>query len=422
MLQVFFILFFFIFSPTIVSYAKQQKELLLTVSTEYNDNIYLRSKNKESDFITYISPAIKYDNFFKKNYLRIFYTPTWTIYYSHPESNTLRHDITFNFSHYFTRHLNLSINEHYIKSEEPLEKIGKKISQTVRRERNVYERNRVESNLKWQYNKYSYLKLGYIYQFLYNRDPTYDDTNQETFYLKLKRWPDIKHGINLNFFYERNRTSREIGRPELPGFDGYEVNMFYSKRMNQRLELNFGFNLIKRGFLEENIKDRYVRSYFFNVFYRKSPLTDLSFGIFQFRPYGVGLNKYFTGYRFNIKKKISKRTQISFFLKRSWDVGYLEARRRGFTRYTRINSSLIKRISKTTVFNYSFYYRRNHYYHLRPSRDTIYILNLGLQKEITPSLSVALTYRYDEMTSSVRTYNYVSHSISFSFQYYFKKR
>ncbi len=415
-MKIAYILFLILFFAT-CSYAQvnRKKQVLISMdlAEEYNDNIYLTCKNKKSDFITYISPSLRLLLFSEKDYLDLTYRPTRTLYLKYPENNTWRHEIRIKIWRKLTRHLKLSIDEYYIKSEEPVERIENWISQTIRVTRRVYERNILDTNLEWLFNPHSKFKLGYSYQFLENEDPSYDDTQESKVYLKLRYWLNIKNGIDLDFSYEENRASREIGKASMPDFDGYDLSLSYAHRFNKRTRIALRYRIVKKGFLEKEILDRHIKEYGFYLKHFYSPLTSFSFCFFKFRPYGIGINRSFTGYEFQINRRL-KKGNLLVSLSKNWDVGYIEARRRGFTRYKAVRVTFRRRLGKFTTFSESFIYRKNRYYFHIPKADKTYYMTSMLSTMLKRNIFLTISHTYGKRVSPYVWNRYSFNSIMFS--------
>lgn len=109
----------FLFFPAKIAMAYDYTaNISLSLSEEYNDNIFLEPSDRDSDFITYISPGIDLSIRSVNSELRLGYYPTFSIYSSHDELNDTAHRFTANGSFKLSERLNFTLSDTFVKSSE----------------------------------------------------------------------------------------------------------------------------------------------------------------------------------------------------------------------------------------------------------------------------------------------------------------
>src|SRR3990170_7274096 len=93
---VFLFLFLLILSVKTTLAFEYTIEPSLSLSEEYNDNIFLDHTDRVDDFITYISPAIDLSVRSSTSELKIGYSPTFSFYKSNNDLNETAHRFSLN--------------------------------------------------------------------------------------------------------------------------------------------------------------------------------------------------------------------------------------------------------------------------------------------------------------------------------------
>ncbi|RLB32701.1 MAG: hypothetical protein DRH12_19185, partial [Deltaproteobacteria bacterium] len=93
----------------------------ISVSGEYDDNIYLDPDDEVSDYITTVRPRLSLALVTQHTRLEAAYSPSFVWYNDEDENNTTRHEGSLRCGQQLGRYLRLDISDTFIKSEEPLE-------------------------------------------------------------------------------------------------------------------------------------------------------------------------------------------------------------------------------------------------------------------------------------------------------------
>jgi len=110
-------LFVLFFSAKMVLAYEYTAGVSLSLSEEYNDNIFV-TRDRVGDFITFITPGIDLTARSVNSELRLGYSTSFSIYSSYPELNEPAHNFTASGSFTLSERLSLTLTDTYVKSSE----------------------------------------------------------------------------------------------------------------------------------------------------------------------------------------------------------------------------------------------------------------------------------------------------------------
>jgi hypothetical protein len=386
-----------------VGFADYRFELTprISVSEVYDDNINLDATNEKSDYLTTVSPGINLTMSSQRNSLSLDYSPTWVWYDKNDQNDTVRHAGTLAFGQNVTQHLRFNVTDTYTRSEEPLETYEE--VESARSTRNTYQRNTGSVSATYQFGPEDTITFGYSNNYLENEDPTLDDGTIQDPFVSMTYWFNLKNGLDLNYGYTRAIFTRDDGLPPGDDYDGHAAGLAYTYRFTPGTSISLGYNLTTRTF--EGITEDYrVHEAYAGFGYDFS--ADLSVSLRG----GVFTQKNErsddeTGYTYDASfTKRFNRGSFAIGGRGGWDEAYLEAERRGFTRFwsanTRLNYRLLERLSAFAGGSF------------RRDKDVTYRewktagANAGLSLEFLRYFSLSLNYTYAERDDDVDTEDY----------------
>ena len=94
----------------------------ITVKEEYNDNLYLTKENKKRDFITTITPGIRFDNMDAKSGIILDVNGGPVFYYDHSNLNYITANALLDAKYLTTSHWNFYLREAFTRSDSPRER------------------------------------------------------------------------------------------------------------------------------------------------------------------------------------------------------------------------------------------------------------------------------------------------------------
>ena len=112
-----FFVFLFFSAKTVFAY-EYTPELSLSLSEEYNDNIFLAHTDRVDDFVTYITPGIGLSIKSVNSELRLAYSPTFSYYKSNEDLNETSHRFMANGNFTLSNRLSLTLMDSFVKSSE----------------------------------------------------------------------------------------------------------------------------------------------------------------------------------------------------------------------------------------------------------------------------------------------------------------
>ncbi|MBN1905430.1 MAG: outer membrane beta-barrel protein [Deltaproteobacteria bacterium] len=333
--------------------AKYQTEFIPSISiTElWDDNIDLDNENEKSDWITAITPGVTLNILSQDNIFSLKYSPSIVRYKDEDQNNTVRHLASLSFSEMLLKNIRFTINDSYVKSEDPLESTEGVIG--TRETRNIYQRNNLGSNINFIFGPSNSFILGFNHSWLENDDVTIDDGKIFDPYGTLSYWFNQKHGMDLNLGYTVAEFSRDDGNIPDDDYSGGRSGVAYKYRANSLTTMSLRYDYNTRNFKGLMGEEDYM-VHEASLGLEKQLSTDLSYTIsagyfIQDRDYSDDGNGLI--FDASLQKKLSKGS-LSIDAKGGWDEIVLEADRRGFTKYQQLGSTFNYNMTKNLT-NYS---------------------------------------------------------------------
>lgn len=382
------------------------------VSQEFTDNIYLTDNDKESEWITVISPQFSYEIQGKTSDLSLFYAPGFSFYSDHNEYNSIRHNLSLNGNKQLTKHLSFNLSERFSRTEEPYtrgelpltreeeESLQERIDYTLRQNREPHYNNDVQARLDYQFGEKDSVSLSYRYSILRDDNPDAEDSDRHSPSLNLSYWLTPHLGLQTGVSYTRGEFSDETDT-----FDEYEGDIRLIRNFSKFLD---GFIEYSHTYLDYKGDDNDYQVYdpSIGINYRFARDAFLTLGIGYYIQDEED-NENETG--FNVDLDIGKSWRFKRGAFRltggsGYDQTYFGAENLGFTQYYEARGTLTYALARHLSSNISLNYRYSKYTDEDPDRkDHVGTLNAGLTYQWLQWLNISLsdTYRvvdsnYDE--------------------------
>jgi hypothetical protein len=373
----------------------------ISLSEVYDDNIYLDATNEESDYLTTVSPGINLTMSSQRTSLSLDYAPTWVWYDKNDQNDTVRHAGTVAFGQQVAQHVRFNLTDTYIRSEEPLETTEG--IETARTTRNTYQRNTGSASATYQFGPENTFDLGFRHSYLKNEDPTLDDGTIQNPFADMIYWFNIKNGIQLNYGFTKAIFWRDDGGLPDDDYDGNEAGIRYIHRFSRQTRASAGYGFTDRIF-QGATEDYEVHEVGVDLGHELSADLSLNLGIGYFWQLNeVSENE--TGYTYDaLVEKRFNRGSFTIGGSGGWDEAYLEAERRGFTRFWSANTSIEYRLLERLTC-----YAGASFRHDRDSADRDWKTvrgNGGLRLGFLRWFSASLDYSYAERDDDVNTEDY----------------
>jgi Putative beta-barrel porin 2 len=312
----------------------------LTMGEQYDDNIFLTPDHKKSDYITTVSPGFNLDLVGHHTQLGVRYAPTFVWYQSRASDDTVRHAGTLTLGHDLAENLRFDLSDTYTKSEEPIETIDTIVD--VRHTRRPYQRNTASASLHYIFGPENSITAGYRHSLLENDDPTIDDGREQNPFATATVWMNVKNGLEFSYAYTDATFSRDVG-PPADDYTGQSGGVRYIYRFNPHQRCFVGYTLTTRNF-DGATEDYKVHEG--TVGYEQDVSRDLSvtLGAGYFRQENDrSSDESGPSYNAAITKRF-QRGSVTIGGAGGWHEAYLEAERRGFSRYESVMGTLEYRL------------------------------------------------------------------------------
>lgn len=383
---------------------------MITVGETYDDNIFLDKDNKKSDYITTVSPGIRFNIYSRDSGLDLYYSPTFVKYHDYSGNDTTRHNARFHLWQQLGKSWRFDLKDDYLKSEEAIEGsfAGYEARQRSRHSLYTYERNVADAAMTYQFGPDDRLTVGYRHELLENDDPSLDDTTEYGPYANLLYWFDTRNGMDLRYRFSRGGFERSGGASG-DDYDSHEVDVRYLYRFNPHTTGYVGYGYTRRDFEDASREDRRVHEGSAGLTHGFSSRTSLSLDVGYYKPDGYGTeDNGHLSYGATLKRKL-ERGSISLRGEGGWDEDYLSAEQRGYTRYWTVAADLDYKIREDVDAYAGISYRKNRY--LSAVEDGTYSGRCGLKMRFLRWYSLGLEYAYLNRRSDDPTDEYVDNRI-----------
>lgn len=221
----------------------------ISVREKYTDNIFQTEKNKEHEYITFISPGFTAEILGKNSGAEISYDPEYAKYDEYDENDTWRHFARFNGWAEISKNTRLEFLDRFRRTEDPLsgsdvaflraEEPDEIIDDTRRSEiideiRRKYTVNTAHAKLLHQFGEFDAFNLGYKHYLYDNDGRRYEDKERHSPYMELTYWFTHDWGFNIRGDYIKGL---------------YDVSSDYDQ-INTRARLIKKFSKLLNGFVQ----------------------------------------------------------------------------------------------------------------------------------------------------------------------------
>ncbi len=175
----------------------------ISVSEEYDDNIFLAPNDEEDDWITSVTPGLTLAVMMKETEVRLDYDLSFEWYATNNEYDDVYQSLTLSGLKDIpiAEHLTLDLDERFYIAEDPIEP-GEDVT-SVRRTRDRYYRNTFRGRINHLFGEEDALYAGAHHILLENDDPDVEDSQGYGPMAGINYWFNIHHGFGLDYAYTR---------------------------------------------------------------------------------------------------------------------------------------------------------------------------------------------------------------------------
>ena len=314
----------------------------ISVVEEYNDNIYLTSRDRKDDYITTIRPGLKYTNMDAAAGIALDYNAGFVSYGKETEDNYVSHNGSL-YAKYLTKsHFNFYLRDSFTRSTEPREQeyftttAQNQYVLSTRKDRAVYWRNVVAPTVEYQFGREDRIGVNYRNN-IYRTESTFGEDSQENYINPyIDYWFNQSNGIHLEYGYT-------IGDfDDSPDMTGHMANARYTHRVTAKTSIFCGYTFTQRSFDPQTIDhiDYDIHEPVVGITYAFSPTLNASaqVGYFWKEP-ETGTRKDGVSYKASITN-LAERTTYTFSVQGGYTEDYFTSENLGFNRYHRLTGSL----------------------------------------------------------------------------------
>ncbi len=379
-----------LFSPSMATMYKYTLEPGLSVGLTYDDNIGLDHENTRSDWTTGITPSIGLGIASQRTKLNLRYAPTYME--RRHGRDYFRHSLRLRAQHEFSRHLKVELRDDYLKRA--YDTFDEAVPETLFFERDLYELNRAEIKMHYQFGPRDFLSTGYRHNFL--RYPSSKRTWHGPFG-QVTYWFDNKHGMDAGYTFTRyDFQDNQIGGRDEP-IDAHNIRLGYLHRLSQRTQGSIHYALRIRD--SNDPEEDYVvhqGTVGLDHDFSETLRLETHAGAFQ-QADSAGDDQSGLLYGAQLEKTL-QRGDLSVRVERGWDEGYLDERRWGFTRYWTVGVGFSHRLTDELRFYSGLSFREND--RERAIRDDrVYRGRAGLRWDFHRWYALGLEYQYRKRES-----------------------
>lgn len=375
----------------------------LSSGVEYTDNFFLTNDNpgseKESEWITSISPGLTVDLVGRRVGLSLSYDPAYIMYDKYSDRDYWEHAANATGTWQITRHTNMELSYDYLRTEDPIDEEDL----TIRRGRNLYERHTSGARVDYHFGEENIVYADGNYSYLENEDTTIEDSQEYGGSAGVSYWFNIRWG--LDFSVEQNRAEYE----ESDDFTDLVGRLRLSHRFNRQFT-GYAQYAHTNHRLDDEIAetDHMIYDGAVGFEYAIDPSMDLTMEIHYFvRDFDGSEDESETPVNLSFTKRFTHGS-IGLNVEGGYDYTAASAENLGY--YVYYGGSLeadymfTRRISGDVSIGYTY----NDYKDEIPRRDDdVYHAGCGLSFSLLRWLTARLDYTYRSVESNIEENDYI---------------
>jgi len=210
---------------------------MLTASEQYDDNIGLRDVNREYDWITFITPGLRFSLTRGEIEAALLYEFSLVQYARFDSRSTTRHALTLSVPGMpVAERFTLDLDEVFRISEDPLGREGTEDVPSVRRGRGRYYANSVDARINYVFGPEDLVYLGFVHRILNNEDPRFEDSQEFLPSAGFTNWFSVHYGCTFDYSY---------GKAEFDVSDDYQRHLGIASflyRVNPKTETSLSYS------------------------------------------------------------------------------------------------------------------------------------------------------------------------------------
>ncbi len=390
----------------------------ISAQETYNDNINLTKDNKKDDFITTVSPGLRFSTMDKPTDptgIELDYRLGAVFYNRYTDLNYISHNGNLLAKYTTKGHWSFSVRDSFTRSDEPRERQAfttASDSQYVlatTHNRNVYWRNVVNPNIEFKFGREDKIGIDFTDNIYRSSSPGVENSREDAVNPYVEFWLNQNNGIRLEYGFTKGdfETSSD--------FIGHRGKFRYTYRFNPRTSTYLEYDFSRKKFEQQTSTtgDYDIHEGYLGVTHSFTPSfsVDAQAGYFQQKPEAGDKNEGFS-YKGGLTYT-EKVTTFKLNIQGGYTEDYFTSQNLGFNKYHRltgsINHSLTPRFSIGAYGNLerAEYVSQNH-------KDWIWGAGGTASYAIFKWLSAGLDYSHRQSSSDINTYDYMENRVTLS--------
>lgn len=381
----------------------------LSLTEEYNDNIYLDNENEEEDFITIITPGIQTSLNWQRTGLTAAYDLGYSIYNDHSENDSFRHHGNLGWWWNVFQNTRFSLSDTYIKSED-ISDMPDSESETGRRE--GFYSNSTQMNLVHRFGENRSVSTGYVYEIFNYDDDQSEDHKSHVASMDTTYFFSPHIGLDTHVVYTKGLYE------ESQDYDEWVASLRLMRNISRRLQLNGSYThtiMTREGVGSENDYQIYNPSVGFSYILGEEGTIGLNIGYFfqdidsQENESGLTVDGN-VGQSWRFKQGTFRLSGSS-----GYENSQLNSENLGFTVFYGAESRLDYQLSRSVSSSIQASYRHNDYVNSSIDDsdrvDKSIISGCTLNWQITRWLSSSLDYNFRNLNSNMDENDYTENRV-----------
>jgi len=365
----------------------------ISLSEEYDDNIFLAPDNEEDDWITSVTPGLTLSVIMEETEVNLDYDLSLRWYATNDEYDDVAHSLTLSGLEGIpiAEHLTLDLDESLQIAEDPIETTENVTS--VRRTRERYYRNTFRGRINYLFGEEDALYGGAHHTLLENDDPDVEDSQGYGPIAGINYWFNIHHGFGFDYSYTRGDFDVS------EDYDRHVGSITYTYRFSPRTQANLSYiydSLDYKGATEDYVVHTTTAGLSRNFTDQMS--GSISGGYYVQDP-DEGDDE--DGYSGTVS--LAQRSEKSTFTlagSTGYRLQYFEAENLGFSKFYTASATLGYQLLERLSASLSGFYSRDEYEETAPEReDKTWGGGAAFDWLLLRWLSGSLSYQYRQRDS-----------------------
>lgn len=375
--------------------------LAAVLKEEYSSNLNLTDTDRKDDFITTVSPGVRYVRKDGPADVDLTYIPGYNIYAKNSDLNYWSHFGTLNSAYRLDPRWTIRLRDILVRTDDPLEydPLGP-VDQyflSTSMERNPHLRNIAEPQIEYRFGQEDYFGLLFRNMYYNNDDPAISDGMENTINPRLMYWFNIHNGFLLDYSY----TWADLN--DSPNWTGHDARGRYIYRLSPGTSFFVEYYFADREFDPPSVSYQ-IHSPAVGASHAFSPSFSaaLQLGYYIKDPESGDSES-----SFSVNASMSKKAQLSTYnLILIWGFReeYLTAENLGFIEYRRAEANFVHSLTPRLNFSLIGIVEKADYTTER--RDWIYGGSAGLSWNILKWLSLTPAAWYRVRNSNTDSFDY----------------